>query len=187
VILLRALVPLRREIPDVLLVLAGEGQEECELKALAARLGVCDHVLFAGFQAEAWSWIKGAAVCVSASAVEGHPNAVLEAAAAGTPLVLSDIAMHRGAVGPDGALFRAPEDSDAMAGAIVSLIRDPERARTIAAAARKAVEPLSIDRAADLYADLYRRVAAGESFAGAGDPAMHWPQPALDGLRSFSG
>jgi len=158
--LLRAIARLRPHVPDVLLVIVGEGPEEEALKRLAARLGIERHVLFKGFQAEPWSWLKAAGVFVLTSAFEGHPNAVLEAAAAEVPQVLSDIPMHRAAVGDEGALFADADDPDALAGAILAAIRDRDRAAAIAGAARERVRDLCIERAADLYADLYRRLAA---------------------------
>jgi glycosyltransferase involved in cell wall biosynthesis len=159
--MLHALSRLRLEIADVLLVLVGEGPEERALKALAAELGVDDHVLFAGFQPDAWSWIKSGSVFLSSSLFEGQSNAVLEAAAAGTPQVLSDIGMHRNAVGDGGAVFIDPDDPEALASAVVSLVRNSEMARSVASVARNAVLGLSVERAADLYAQLYRRVASG--------------------------
>jgi glycosyltransferase involved in cell wall biosynthesis len=159
--MLYALPRLRLEIPDVLLVLVGEGPEERALKALATELGVDDHVLFAGFQPDAWSWIKSGSVFLSASLFEGQPNTVLEAAAAGTPQVLSDISMHRSAVGDCGAIFMDPDNPDALASAVVALVRNSKMARSVASAAREAVLGLSVEQAADRYARVYRQVASG--------------------------
>jgi glycosyltransferase involved in cell wall biosynthesis len=159
--MLYALPRLRLEIADVLLVLVGEGPEERALKALATELGVDDHVLFAGFQPDAWSWIKSGSVFLSTSLFEGQPNAVLEAAAAGTPQVLSDIGMHREAVGDGGAIFVDPDDSDALASAVVALVRNSKMARSVASAARDAMLSLSVEQAADRYARVYRQAASG--------------------------
>jgi glycosyltransferase involved in cell wall biosynthesis len=174
---LHAFARLRRSHPDALLAILGQGPQEGELKALAAALGIEDHVVFTGFRPDAWSWIKAASVFVSASRVEGQPNAVMEAAAAGTPQMLSDIVMHRDAVGDGGALFVDPADPGAVAAAIAGLIENPARARALAAAARSAVVPASIGRAADLYAALYRRAASGSPLPGAGRGAP-WPSAA---------
>lgn len=159
--LVRALSRLRLEMKDVLLVIVGEGPEEAALKALALELGVADQILFAGFRPDAWSWIRTGSVAVSISLFEGEANAVLEAAAAGTPQVLSDIRMHRDAVGDGGAMFVDPEDPEALASAILSLVRNETMAQSIASTAQAAVEPLSVERAADLYAEIYRQAAAG--------------------------
>lgn len=169
--LLHAISRLRRDIPDILLVLIGEGPEERALKRLAAALGIDGHVLFAGFRPDVWSWIKAGRVFLSASLFEGRPNAVLEAGVAGTPQVLSDIDMHRAAVGDGGALFVDPEDADALASAVLSLVASPKMGARIAAAARDALRDFSAERSADLYACLYRRAAAGMPL-GAGAEAI---------------
>lgn len=168
---LHALARIRRVVPEVLMAIVGAGPEEQALKALAAELGVIDNVHFAGFRPDAWSWIKSASVLLSASRFEGQPNTVLEAAAAGTPQVLSDIVMHRDVVGDDGAVFVDPDDKEALAAAIVSLLTDPERARTVAAAARAATLKLTIERATDLYAELYRRAASGRMLGAGSGPS----------------
>ncbi|HEV2816388.1 MAG TPA: glycosyltransferase [Allosphingosinicella sp.] len=165
---LRAVARLRPDHPQLLLAIIGEGPQAGALKALAGELGIEGNVLFAGFREDGWSWLKAASAFVSASRFEGQPNAVLEAAAAGTPQVLSDIAMHRDAVGDGGALFVDPDDPDALAAAVAALIERPALARDVAAAARSAVLPLAAGRAADLYAGLYRDAACGWPPLGAG-------------------
>jgi len=170
---LRAVPRLRRDFPGMLLAILGEGPEAAALNALAAELAIEDSVFFAGFRADAWAWLKSASVFVSASRFEGQPNAVLEAAAAGTPQVLSDIAMHRDAVGDGGALFVDPGDTEALAAAVAALIGQPARARAAAASACSAVLHLSIARSADLYAELYRRAASGSPLLGA-DRGAPW-------------
>jgi glycosyltransferase involved in cell wall biosynthesis len=163
---LRAVPHLRRAFPDALLAIIGAGPEETSLKALAAEFGIERSVYFAGFRQDVWSWIKSASVFISASRVEGQPNLVLEAAAAGIPQVLSDIRMHRDTVGDEGALFVDPGDPAALSDAIESLIRGPSLARRLAASARSAVLGLSIGRAAENYAELYRRAAGAASLEG---------------------
>lgn len=162
-LLLAAAARLKADIPGLLVVLMGEGPELAPLQALAARLGVGEHIRFMGFRDDVWSWLRRADLFVSPSAFEGHPNAVLEAAAAGLPLVLSDIFMHRDAVGDAGARFVPVGDEAALAAAILALVRDPDAARAVARSARGHVEALSIDRAAARFADLYRRLAASAS------------------------
>lgn len=165
---LRAAARVRRDIPGLHLAILGEGPEERALKGLAAELDMEAGTFFAGFRTDVWAWLKSASVFVSPSRFEGHPNSVLEAAAAGTPQVLSDIAMHRDAVGDGGALFADPGDTEALAAAIASLIARPALARSVASSARSAVAHLSVGRAADLYAGLYRRASSGWPRLGAG-------------------
>lgn len=150
---------IRHEVPDLLLVLVGSGPNAA-LKDLAAKLGVEDHVHFAGYRTDIWSWLKRASAFASTSLFEGQPNAVLEAAAAGIPQILSDIPMHRDAVGDDGALFVNPEDEAQLAAAILAHLRDRDSAARFAAAAHARVAELSIDGAADRFAGLYRALIA---------------------------
>jgi glycosyltransferase involved in cell wall biosynthesis len=159
--LLRALPQLRSRVPDILLVLLGKGPEEGKLRKLARSLSVESHVLFAGHRTDPWPWVKGADVFLSASSVEGHPNAVLEAAVAGTPLILSDIRTHREAVGDDGALFVDADDGEAMTKAVLSILTDQAGARSRAASARKATQDLCADKTADTYAGAYRELING--------------------------
>jgi glycosyltransferase involved in cell wall biosynthesis len=164
---LNAVARLRGKYPDLMLVILGQGPLEAELRALAAALGIEDNVIFAGFRPDAWSWLKAACLFVSASSVEGQPNAVMEAAAAGIPQVLSDIVMHRDTVGDGGALFFEPSP-EAMAAAIAELLENPARGRAIVASARSSVADFSVERAADLHAVLYRRTASGSPMPEAG-------------------
>jgi glycosyltransferase involved in cell wall biosynthesis len=157
--LLRAVALARNARPDLRLVLLGEGPEERALKALAAELGMEAHIRFAGVQPDPWSWLKAADLFVMASGWEGHPNAVLEAAAAGVPMLLSDIPPHREAM-DGGALYADPEDPAAFAAALLSLLRDPGRAQALAALALEKVRPLTVERAADRYAEIYRETLA---------------------------
>jgi glycosyltransferase involved in cell wall biosynthesis len=158
--LIAAAARIRGEVPDLLLVLVGSGPEEAALRDLSARLGLEGHVHFAGFRTDIWSWLKLASAFASTSLFEGQPNAVLEAAAAGIPQILSDIPMHRDSVGNDGALFVDPEDEAGLAAAILAHLKDRVSATRIAAAAHAKAAELSIDRAADEFANLYEKLTA---------------------------
>lgn len=83
--------------PDLRFAIVGgagaEGAMESELRALAARLGLEDRVIFAGprGRAELASWYSAADLFVLASGHEGCPNVVLEALACGTPVVATPV------------------------------------------------------------------------------------------------
>jgi glycosyltransferase involved in cell wall biosynthesis len=86
-LLLEALVTIRAEFSSADLVIVGTGAEEVRLKAERSRLGLDEAVRFAGYRDCPWSYFGGATVFVLSSRHEGMPNALLEAAAAGLPLV----------------------------------------------------------------------------------------------------
>jgi glycosyltransferase involved in cell wall biosynthesis len=78
---------LRAEFPGVSLLIAGAGAEEAALKAECGALGIADAVRFAGYVERPVEYFSGATLFVLPSRHEGLPNALLEAAAAGVPIV----------------------------------------------------------------------------------------------------
>jgi glycosyltransferase involved in cell wall biosynthesis len=86
-LLLRAMVAVREQFPKVSLILAGAGQEETALKSLSSELGLETAVCFAGYVDRPYALLPEATLFVLPSRHEGMPNALLEAAAAGLPLV----------------------------------------------------------------------------------------------------
>jgi len=86
-LLLCAFASLRNEFPDASLVIAGEGSEEAALKAECHELGLDAAVRFTGHVDRLWTLYPAATLFVLPSRHEGLPNALLEAAAAGLPIV----------------------------------------------------------------------------------------------------
>jgi glycosyltransferase involved in cell wall biosynthesis len=86
-LLLRALVSVRREFPQASLLIAGAGPEEAALKAECHALRLDEAVRFAGAIDHPWTLFPAATLFVLSSRHEGMPNALLEAAAAGLPIV----------------------------------------------------------------------------------------------------
>ena len=86
-LLLRATALLRYEFRSADLAILGAGHEEERLRALTRKLALERSVRFAGHVPEPEDWYPGASVFVLSSLREGVPNALLEAAAAGLPIV----------------------------------------------------------------------------------------------------
>jgi glycosyltransferase involved in cell wall biosynthesis len=156
-VMLDALERVVRATPAFALV-CGEGELHAEAVRRLRDKGLADRILAPGFVGDVWSWMNRAQVFVSVSRFEGMPNAVMEAMACGTPLVLSDIAMHREIVDGDAALF-VDDRPEAIADAIRTALVDPVGARARADAARKLAQAWSIDAAASRYAEIYAAVA----------------------------
>ena len=92
-VLLRALVPVREEIPDLRALIVGDGPERPALEALARDLGLAGAVTFTGFLPDYDSVIaamKASRVFVLPSTREGFGIAALEAMACGLPVVTAD-------------------------------------------------------------------------------------------------
>ena len=86
-LLLLALASVRNRFPRADLLIAGAGAEESALKEQARALGLEQAVLFAGHLDQPYACFSGATLFVLSSRHEGMPNALLEAAAAGLPIV----------------------------------------------------------------------------------------------------
>jgi glycosyltransferase involved in cell wall biosynthesis len=86
-LLVRALALVRGQYPDASLTIAGTGPEEAKLKTECEALGLDSAVEFAGQIADPWSRFPVTTLFVLSSRNEGMPNALLEAAAGGLPIV----------------------------------------------------------------------------------------------------
>ena len=121
-------------LPDIRLVIAGEGAERNNLMTLAARLGVADRVHLPGNipHAELATYYAAADVSVLASTREGWANVLLESMACGTPVVASDIPGNDEVVStPEAGLVVAGTEDGIAAGVRSLLARPPDRERTI--------------------------------------------------------
>ncbi|WP_260597769.1 glycosyltransferase [Sphingomonas endolithica] len=113
------------------LVVLGTGSDEYRtaLIAHAATRGIADHVLFAGVTDNVYPWLRAAAVFALASHWEGSSIALLEALAAGTPIVASRTAGDAPEVLDEGryGLLADAGNAAAFAAALLRQIDDPVR------------------------------------------------------------
>ena len=143
--------------PKTQLLIVGNGPDRTELERLAATHDCANKIIFAGHQLDIHQLLDRATLFVSASLFEGHPNAVLEAAQAGTPLLLSDIPMHHDAVGA-GACYFALGDERSLARQIDEVMANPYAAHERAEIAKTQVADLTINKITDAYLKAYRAV-----------------------------
>lgn len=149
-----------RELPEIRLVLVGNGPDRYRLERLVRTLDLEDRVRFAGYRNDVPALLALADVFAFPSRYEGLPGAVVEALFAGLPVVLSDIPVHREMVedGVSGVLV-PPGDPDAWATALVDLLRNPATATRLGdAGRRRAHERFHVDDVARRHEDVYRRV-----------------------------
>jgi glycosyltransferase involved in cell wall biosynthesis len=123
-VLVRALPLLRRKLPAVLVVV-GDGPLHGQLAQLAIDQGVADSVRFLGDRGDVARLLAGFDVFALSSTSEGYSIALLEAAAAGLPIVATDVGGNREIVsdGATGRLVR-PESHEAMADALQEVLLD---------------------------------------------------------------
>jgi len=123
-LLLEALAAVRRQFPNADLMIAGAGREGPALKALCRSLRLDDAVNFAGHVDHPYAFFAGATLFVLSSRYEGMPNALLEAAAAGLPIVATRAS---GGVadllrGQPGAWLAPEISSEALAATLVNAL-----------------------------------------------------------------
>ena len=150
------------QLPDVTAVVIGEGEERGPLVELAGSLGVAERMLLPGWSDEPRRHLRTFDVFVLPSRVEGLPLVLIEAMLAGVPVVATDVGSVAEAV-VDGStgLLVPPEDPDALAAAIASLLRDPGLRREMGVRAReRAIELFTADAMAARYEALYDELLA---------------------------
>ena len=113
------------EVKGAFLWLAGEGPERTALKRLADELGVRERVRFLGWRTDLAALYGAADICVFPSRYEGFGQIVLEAWAAGVPLIAAAAAGPAGLITPEeDGLLVAVDDAGALAAAMRRLIAD---------------------------------------------------------------
>ena len=142
-------------------LLCGSGPLLDEVRQRLAREGLRERVRAPGQVAAVPALLKRASVFLSLSRYEGMPNAVMEAAALGCPIVLSDIPSHREVLSPDEALFVDSEDVAAASRAVLACLSAPAEAEQRAARARARTHGWSLQAAARAYAELYEELREG--------------------------
>lgn len=151
------------------LVLAGDGPERARLERACRRPGLQDAVILVGHQADVRPYYAMARLLALPSHSEGSPNVVLEAMAAGVPLVATSVGGVPEIVrdGANGLLVR-PRDPVRMAAAIARLLEDPALANTLSTAARSIVaEEYSPGPRRLRLLRLYRDVLQSDAWRGA--------------------
>jgi glycosyltransferase involved in cell wall biosynthesis len=155
--LLAALPELSRQIPDLTVLLVGQGRERESLQRLAEELGVSSLVRFLGTRRDLPRLFRAMDLFIQPSLWEGLPLTLLMAMGARLPVVGTRVSGVTEII-EDGANGRVvtPGDSEALAGAILELYRHPELRSRMAAAARETVEgkhsqKAMLDRLEDIY------------------------------------
>ena len=189
--LLEAFVRVRQNGIDADLVLAGDGPLRRSLIEQAEQLGIADRTHFLGMRENVASLYAACDVVALTSANEGTPVSLIEALAAGTPVVSTDVGGVRDVVDADRTGLLVPfGDVEAFAGALTTIAEDGALRRSLAGAGRDEVlRDYSVERLLDDVDGLYRRLIDAKRAAASrvGELAPTLPKlvvpPARDRLR----
>jgi glycosyltransferase involved in cell wall biosynthesis len=149
--------------PRCQLLIVGDGPALDHLRRLSDQLGIAPWVVFAGMRRDVPSLLPLMDVFVLPSAYEGFGISIIEAMAAGRPVVatavggIPDIVVH----GETGLLV-PPADPAALASAVDTLLTNPRKAATFGARGReRASERFSIEAVVRRHAELYESLLVG--------------------------
>ncbi len=150
-----------REVPDARVLIVGAGELEGALARRIRRLGLAGRVILTGFRTDVPALLKGLDLFVMSSVTEGLGTSVLDAMAAGLPVVGTRAGgIPESVVDGRTGLLAPPADASALARAIVALLQDPGKRRAFGAAGRRRVRAaFSAERMVDETATVYAAVA----------------------------
>lgn len=141
------------------LVVVGDGPELSTLKQLAVTLGVSNYVIFAGHQSNVNAYYTIADIAVLPSHSEGSPNALLEAMAAGLPIIATAVGgIPEIATPGKSALLVRSKDPGGLAAAICSLLNDGVLRRRLGESARARAMDFATIAYCDSMLSFYGRV-----------------------------
>ncbi len=157
--LLRLAPRLLDRLPEHNLVLAGRGPQYESLQRLARELKIDHRVHFLGFRTDVPGLLAAADVLLLASAWEGMPNAVLEAMAAGLPVVatrVEGIEELLGPLAPEQSV--PPHDAEAFVNHAAAIVIDEQKRRRLGSENQRRAETLfSIDVMVRQHERLYEQ------------------------------
>jgi glycosyltransferase involved in cell wall biosynthesis len=159
---LEALRLLRERGIDAVLLMVGDGPDRHHVEERASELGIVRHCLFLGYQEDVSGWYRAFDAMILPSANEGTPVVVIEALAAGCPVVATSVGGVPDVVreGIDGFLV-PPRDTEALAERLARLAQDPELRARMGAAGRESVPPrYAVERLVGDIDELYRSLLA---------------------------
>ncbi|MFH1881982.1 MAG: glycosyltransferase [Planctomycetota bacterium] len=150
-------IALVRQQQNVGLYILGEGPERAIIENLAATLGISTQVHLLGFQSNPYPYLAQADLFALSSDHEGFGNVLVEAMSLGIPVVATDCPYGPREILADGkyGLLVPPNDEQALAEAILSLLREPDTRRRLGRKAKKRAEDFSVEKIIPQYEQLF--------------------------------
>jgi glycosyltransferase involved in cell wall biosynthesis len=174
--MLHAFAEVHRREPAAVLVVVGRGALQQETEALARELGLGSAVKFVGVRRDVPEVMSGADAYVMSSAWEGMPMVLLEAGAAGLPIVATAVGGNRDVVREgDTGLLVPPREPEALSAAMIRLMSLPaDQRRGMGSRGRDHVETrYGLAQVAERWEAVYLKASSGRTAAlrATGQPA----------------
>jgi glycosyltransferase involved in cell wall biosynthesis len=139
--LVQAVPKVLNEIPQTKVIIVGEGPLRRELEALAQKLKMEKHIIFANFRKNVKEILSAIDILVVPSLSEGFPMITLEGMAMAKPIIATRIdGVKEQMVDEESGIFVPPRDPDALTQAILRLSTDKKLAQNLGLEARRRVE-----------------------------------------------
>ncbi len=160
-VLLAAFAIVRKRVPELALVLAGEGPDREKIEGLIRKYGLETAVRLVGWQSNVAALMTRAQAFVLPSRYEGWPMVLVEAMACGCPVVAADCSTGPREILGDSefGLLVPAEDPEALANAILRLIENPALAFAYREKARQRVRSYSADLIGSRYISVFKGLA----------------------------
>lgn len=158
ILAIRAMPEVLRQIPNAKLVLLGDGEDRQMFQQEATALGVLDAVVFAGNQPKPEDYLAEADVYLITSHMEGLPLSVLEAMAAGLPVIATDVGGMADIVKDNGVLI-ADDDLQSLTREMIRFAQDSSLRERCGKVSQELVKAYDAKACAQAYLKIYRDIS----------------------------
>lgn len=157
------LIEAAKDVPEAIFAIVGDGPERFALEQRVGTLGLRERVFFFGFRSDTPNWLGACTAFVLPSLYEGFPIALLEAMAAGKPVIATAIPGNDEVVIPGvTGLLIPPKDPGALAEAIRRVLAEPALAERMGQAGREiVVQKFSIKKMVEEVTHVYADCLGG--------------------------
>jgi glycosyltransferase involved in cell wall biosynthesis len=139
--LVQAMPKVLNQFPQTKVLIAGEGPLKDELEALAQKLKVGEHIIFANFRKDIREILSAINILIVPSLLEGFPMITLEGMAMAKPIIATGIdGIREQIVDGESGILIPPKDPDAIAKAIVRLSTEKDFSQNLGLEGRRRVE-----------------------------------------------
>ncbi|MDZ7629520.1 MAG: glycosyltransferase family 4 protein [Parvularculaceae bacterium] len=164
-VLLEAFARIATDFPDWRLIIWGEGEERAALERQRDHLGLTDRVSFPGLSQSPGAWLETADMFVLSSDFEGWGNVIVEAMAAGLPVISTDCDFGpREIIEHEVSGFLVKHgDASALAAGLTQILRDDLLRARLGAAAKVRAETFALPGVARSWETLFAEAIAARS------------------------
>jgi glycosyltransferase involved in cell wall biosynthesis len=163
-VLVAAAAEIHHTAPDMRFLIVGEGEAASALQQQATGLGIAGQVIFTGRRSDVEDVLMAMDLFVCSSRWEGLSTVLMEAMAAGIPIVATDIPGNRELLrNGENAWFIPAEDAPALTATVLNAQRNPELGHRYARQAQNDVKAFGIDQVAARHMQLYQQLVNRKS------------------------